>query len=125
MKKEEILKIIKPVAPKHCDLCGEKYAEQDFQVANQDRGETTVSISCKNCQNTYMLNVFSPAMGVLGSSRSKLNLDLKGAEEISRFAKMPAISADEALDAYNMFTSAESQVLSKVMNGLSKRQIKK
>lgn len=107
MKQEELLKMIRPVSPKHCDLCGAKYKDEDYRLTGEKNGQTSVSISCQNCGNTYMLNVFSPAMGILGSSRSKLSLDVKGAEEISKFSQLPAISSDEALDAYNLFSSEE------------------
>jgi hypothetical protein len=101
---KQIMDMIKNVTPKHCDLCGNKYEEQDFNLVKTANQQATLHLKCRACGNSYLLNVFSPAAGMIGSSRSQLNLDLANAKEITKFASSGAISLNQALDAYNLFS---------------------
>lgn len=99
---------VKSLAPRHCDLCGNKYTESDFNVMRSTPQQTVIHLHCKSCGNSYMLNVFSPVNGFLGSSRAPINLDLTTAKELTMFAGRKPIAVDEALDAYNAIYKSDA-----------------
>jgi hypothetical protein len=101
------LKNIKSVAPKHCDLCGHMYDEADFHLVKNQQQQTVIHLRCHNCGNSYMLNVYSPMAGVLGSSRSQLNLDLTQPDELSKFAGQEPVSINQALDGFNLLVKSD------------------
>ena len=72
----KILQSIKGVAPKHCDSCGHKYGEADFNVLKNQTQQLIIHLRCQNCGNAYMLNIFNPQQGLVGSTRAQLNLDI-------------------------------------------------
>lgn len=106
-KINNILKHAKGVVPKHCDNCGTKYSEKDFNLVGDDSQQASIHIHCHNCGNNYMLNVFNPIGGLIGSSRSQLHLDLSDSEELEKFAGSRSVSQDDALDAYNLLAKTE------------------
>jgi RNase P subunit RPR2 len=101
--KIRLIESIRSVSPKHCDSCGYKYKEDDFKLVKSQNQQATVHLRCQNCGNSYLLNIFSPSMGMIGSSRSQLNLDVTHPQELVKFVKAGSITMNEALDAYNLF----------------------
>ncbi len=99
----KVIKSIKGIAPKHCDICGQKYEDTDFKPVKAQNQQSMIHLSCQNCGNSYMLNIVSPAQGLFASSRAAVNLDVNGTNELMQFAGAKAISSDDALDAYNLF----------------------
>ena len=105
---KNLLSQIKNVTPKHCDLCGYKYSETDYNIIKQpNQGQIVVHIKCQSCGNAYMLNVFSPSQGLIGSAKSQINLDLSNTHELVKFAGKGVITVNEALDAYNSITKED------------------
>lgn len=105
---QKVLKMVKNVAPKHCDICGHKYEDSDFHLVKNQGNQTVIHLRCDSCGNTYMLNVFNPAQGLLGSTRAQLNLDLAEANEVMNFAGNKPLTTNEALDAYNLLTKSSA-----------------
>ncbi len=103
----------KTIAPKHCDNCGNAYGENDYHVMRNANGQMVVHLKCSKCHNSYMLNIFSPMQGVVGSTKSGINLDLNTTEEISKFTEFDAIDINEALEAYTIL--CKSDVLSRYL----------
>jgi hypothetical protein len=100
-ERDKMMEHIRNIAPKHCDLCGQKYHDHDFNLVKTAMGQATLHLKCHNCSNSYLLNIYSPAPGMIGSSRSQMNLDVESAKELVKFAGAKAISVNEALDVYN------------------------
>ncbi len=101
-RKPNIIKHIMEVAPKHCENCGNKYSETDFKVMKSTSVNTLLHLKCSSCGNTYMLNVVSPMQGMVGASRTPLNLDLQSSNEFSKFAGNKPTKIDEAIDIYEI-----------------------
>ena len=108
MKEENIEKIkikalneARAVAPKYCEKCGQKYQDHDFNLVQKNNGQSVFHLKCARCSNTYILNVVSPSPHVMASQRSSFNIDLRDAEEMTKFAGQKAVSQDEALDVLN------------------------
>lgn len=115
----QILNQAKGIVPKHCDNCGNKYSQSDFSLMNESSQQTTIHIKCHNCNNSYVLNVYNPVAGLIGSSRSHLNLDISDSEELMKFAGSDAISRDQALDAYSLI--AKTTMLELYIKSLQKQ----
>lgn len=111
--KEEALKEARAVAPRFCEKCGTEYLDNDFRLVQKNNKQSVFHLKCTKCQNTYILNVVSPSPNVLASQRSSLNIDLRDAREISKFAGKRAVSKDEALDVMNKITSGNLEELLK------------
>lgn len=105
---KETLEAVKSVTPKHCDNCGHKYTEHNFKLVKNELGHKVIHIHCDGCNNSYLLNIVQPASGMYGSTRSQVNLDLGNVREMMKFASEAAISMNDALDAYNLFTKQTS-----------------
>ncbi len=100
-EKKNFIKNLQHFAPKYCDNCGHPFEEPDFKILKQSSINTLLHLRCSSCGNAYMLNVLSPANGVVGSTRVPINLDLQNGEEIKRFAGSEIVSEDDAIDVYN------------------------
>lgn len=114
---KQTLEAVKSITPKHCDNCGHKYGEQNFKLVKNDFSHKVIHIHCDSCGNSYLLNIVQPANGMFGSTRSQVNLDLSNVKEMMKFASENAISQNDALDAYNTFTSQPG-----ILDGLFKGQ---
>jgi|GEM_PF-1069147 len=113
-------KMIRNIAPRHCDFCGHKYSEEDFHLVKMQGQNAVVHLKCAQCNSSYMLNIYSPGTGVLGSSRMQLNLDLEDNQEITQFANNTAVTRNEALDAFNLLVEDP-----KIHELLNKKQLGK
>lgn len=102
-----IIKNVRGIAPKHCDFCGNKYEDSDFQVIRTQAQQSVIHLQCRGCGNSYMLNIYNPMGGLLGSSRSQLNLDITDTKELMHFAGTKPVTSNEALDGYNLFARSE------------------
>ncbi|MBW7953556.1 MAG: hypothetical protein QY330_04780 [Candidatus Dojkabacteria bacterium] len=98
---KNLIKNLLAVAPKHCDNCGSKYAEDDFRIVRSSAVNTVLHLKCHVCGNAYMLNVMNPLNGMVGSQRTPINIDLRGSEEIQLFAGKDPVTQNEAIDTYN------------------------
>jgi hypothetical protein len=101
------------VAPKYCEKCGAQYLDESFRLVQKNEKQSVFHLKCPKCSNTYILNVVSPGPNVLASQRSSLNIDLKDAAEMSRFAGKGAVSKDEALDVMNQLQNNDLEKLLK------------
>ena len=118
LKQESIEKIktkalnqARAVAPKYCEKCGMKYEDVDFNLVQKNNGQSVFHLKCSRCANTYIINVVSPSPHVMASQRSSLNIDLRDAEEMTKFAGQKAVSKDEALDIYNTLQVEDLELL--------------
>ncbi len=102
---KEFIKNLQNFAPKYCDNCGHAFSEPDFKVLKRSNVNTLLHLRCSSCGSAYMLNVLSPAQGVMGSTRVPVNLDLSSGEEIKKFAGTESISENNAIDAYDALSS--------------------
>ncbi len=100
-EEQQFLNSIKEITPKHCDACGAKYKLSDLKVVKKQSQNASIHIKCSECGNSYLINIFTPMLGVLGSTRSKIDLDITDPREIMLFASNEVISLNEALDAFN------------------------
>lgn len=100
MEEGQILKNIKNLAPKHCDNCGSMYMPNNFKVLRVIENSALIHLSCSDCGNTYVINAYASNMGI-GSQRMPLILDLEDVNEVERFANLPPISKDDAIDLFN------------------------
>jgi hypothetical protein len=107
MDKNKVLKKLEGVVPKHCDRCGHKYHPHDMEVIKTDNNVTAIHVKCHNCKNNYILNMFSPMNGLMGTSKAQVNLDLSNSKEVVKFAGLESIDTDEALDAFNQINKTE------------------
>lgn len=114
---DRAIKSIRGLAPKHCDVCGQKYSESDFKTVKSQSQQTVIHLTCQNCGNSYMLNIMNPVSGMYASSRASMNLDITDTNELVRFASSNAITEDEALDAYN--TLLEGKSLDSFLKGIN------
>ena len=99
--KQNFIKNLLAVAPKHCDNCGSKYAESDFKIVKNSPISTVLHLRCKSCDNAYMLNVLSPMNGLVGAQRTPVNIDLEQGDEIQKFAGKDIVNRDEAIDIHS------------------------
>lgn len=106
IEKEAFINQVKAIAPKHCDVCGTKYTDEDFSNIKSNNQQTVVHLRCRNCGNAYILNIYSPVPGIIGSARSQVNLDLTDTNELMTFAGSKSVTADDALDAMNLLTKS-------------------
>ncbi len=106
---QQFIKHLLAVAPKHCDNCGFKYAENNFKVIKSTPAGTVFHLKCESCNNAYMLNVMSTVNGMVGAQRSPLNVDLTLGEEVQKFAGQDAIHKNEALDSFKLLSNSASK----------------
>lgn len=99
--KDNLIKHFLTIAPKHCDNCGAKYSEADFNVIKSTPQGVVLHLTCQVCKNNYVLNVMNPVNGVLGTQKMPLNIDLEGDSEIQYFAGNESITENDALDVFN------------------------
>lgn len=107
--KQNFIKNLLAVAPKHCDNCGAKYLESDFKVIKSSSVNTVLHLRCKSCNNAYMLNVLNPASGMVGAQRTPVNIDLENKEELMKFAGKETVNRDEAIDIHEKLSSAMTE----------------
>ncbi|MBD3363361.1 hypothetical protein GF362_06615 [Candidatus Dojkabacteria bacterium] len=100
MSDKQLLKNIRKVTPKFCDNCGQRYTPDSFKILKAADNSALIHLNCSKCGNTYVINAFTNNVGV-GSQRMPLVLDLKDAKEVEKFANMPPISKDDAIDFFN------------------------
>lgn len=99
--KQNFIKNLLAIAPKHCDNCGSKYLESDFKVVKNSPVSTVLHLRCRSCDNAYMLNVLSPMNGLVGAQRTPVNIDLEQGDEIQKFAGKETVGRDEAIDIHS------------------------
>lgn len=99
--KENLIKHFLTIAPKHCENCGAKYSEADFNVIKSSPQGIVLHLTCQACKNNFVLNVMGSANGVFGTQKVPLNIDLESDAEMDYFAGNDAISEDDALDVFN------------------------
>ena len=99
--KDNLIKNLIAVAPKHCDNCGARYTENNFKVVKSTATNTIFHLTCSVCKNSYMLNVLNPVNGMIGAQRTPINIDLDLNNELEKFAGKPGVEKDEAIDIYN------------------------
>ncbi|MFQ5493006.1 MAG: hypothetical protein ACE5DX_02485 [Candidatus Dojkabacteria bacterium] len=100
-EKQNFIRNLLAVAPKHCDNCGSRYSETDFKIVKSSNVNTVLHLKCHTCNNAYMLNVMNPVNGMVGSQRTPINIDLRNGDEIQKFAGTESVSKNEAIDTYN------------------------
>jgi len=105
--KEQALNEARAVAPKFCEKCGQQYSDESFNLVQKNSNQSVFHLKCPRCSNTYILNIVSPSPNVMASQRSNLNIDLKDAKEMSKFAGKKAVSKDEALDVMNQLETQD------------------
>lgn len=110
--KDAALREARSVAPKYCEKCGERYSDENFHLVQKNDKQSVFHLKCSRCNNTYILNVVSPSPNVMASQRSSLNIDLRGPEEVEKFAGKDAVDQDEALDILN---SLKKQDIEKIL----------
>ena len=103
-EKKSFLKNIMAVAPKHCENCGHKYSEEDFQVVQKNPNATVIHLKCSQCGASYMLNIMNPVNGIVGASKTPFNLDIESPKELSQFLVLPPIIIDEAIEIYDLLS---------------------
>ncbi|HLD03430.1 MAG TPA: hypothetical protein VJC17_01520 [Candidatus Dojkabacteria bacterium] len=104
---QKLIRNFLAVAPKHCDNCGGKYQESDFQVIKTSPVNLVLHLKCHICNNSYMLNVLNPMNGMIGAQRTPINIDLQTEKEIKKFAGQEAVNKNEAID---MFSQLDEQL---------------
>lgn len=114
---QSYIKSLQQFVPKHCDNCGHKYVEESFRIVKKSEYGTLIHLSCKNCGNSYMINVLNPIKGVGGASRMPIRVDISSGEEIKKFVGKPPISSDDVIDIHNWLKSIKS---GKAFKNLSK-----
>lgn len=107
--KQNFIKNLLAVAPKHCDNCGSKYSETDFKVIRSSPANTVLHLRCKVCNNAYMLNVLNPQNGLVGAQRSPVNIDLVYGDELQKFAGQNIIERNEAIDTHKLLSDDMSK----------------
>jgi hypothetical protein len=118
---EEIMKNFKGVTPIHCDHCGFKFSDESFDLVRFKNQHAVIHTKCFNCGYAYMLNFFVPMPGMIGTSKSQLNLDIIETKELVTFAGQRSVSVNDALDAYNYFMKTDelSHYIRRKADGLS------
>lgn len=109
--KAKALNEAREVAPRFCEKCGQAYSDKDFNLVQKNAGQAVFHLKCSRCSNTYILNVVAPAPNIMASQRSSFNIDLKDAQEMSKFAGQKAVSKDEGLDIINLLQSQDLEKL--------------
>jgi len=116
---QKFIKNFFAVAPKHCDNCGAKYQESDFQVIKTSPVNLVLHLKCRVCNNSYMLNVLNPMNGMIGAQRTPINIDLQSETEIKKFAGQEAINKNEAIDLFGQINDNLTQLeLEKLVSNL-------
>lgn len=93
-----ILQQISAIIPNYCDKCGARYERSDFEIINQDQNGISCRLDCKNCNNSYVMNINNPAEGMLAAKRANMRADIT-VEEMRKFANVDTIDNEEVLDA--------------------------
>ncbi len=109
--KDQALNEARSVAPQYCEKCGSKYTDSSFKLVQKNNHQSVFHLKCQNCGNTYILNIVSPGPNIMASQRSSLNIDLRDASEMTKFAGKTAVSKDEALDVMNSIREADIEKL--------------
>lgn len=121
---KKLLKDTRGIIPAHCDVCGTKYGNEDFHMVKAEGTQAVMHIKCPNCSNTYMVNIYSPVNGMIGSTRTQLNLDISDSEELLKFAGGEPVSSDSALEAYSLLTKQDvlESYFNKIEEKLKRKQ---
>lgn len=91
---------LKDVMPSFCDKCGTKFDHEDFDVISNEDNKAVSRIQCKECQNTFLMHIATPAPGVTSSVKTPFKTSLTSGE-MRKFSGSGQISPDEELDIYS------------------------
>lgn len=90
---------LRSFVPKHCENCGERHSEIDFSFVGQKESSYVFQISCTRCGSVQIIRM---QPGVPGVAIQKVvnNTDVRGGQELAKFAGKPQIGKEEALEVY-------------------------
>lgn len=97
---QNIMQHIHAIMPQFCDKCGTKYNSTDIEIMGSNSSRVTCKINCKNCGNNYMMQVNSPAEGVLAAKRAEFKSEMS-AKEITKFSEADQIESDEIIEVHD------------------------
>jgi uncharacterized Zn finger protein len=97
---KNVMNQLSAILPKFCDKCGHKHDSDDFDIVATEQNNATCKLSCKNCGNMYMMQVHSPAPGVLSAQKTGFKTEISS-KEMDKFKEADQIHSDDIIDAYN------------------------
>ena len=71
--------------PHFCDKCGTKHDTADLEIVFSSSSKAVCKVNCKNCRNSYMIQVNSPTEGMLAAKRTEFRSEITG-QEINKFS---------------------------------------
>ncbi len=93
------LKQLPVVSPKFCDNCGTAHNDNDFKIIGQNDGASILQISCSRCHVLYLLKINPNTPGIAVQRLELPNTDITP-EEFDKFAGLPQVDKEEALEAF-------------------------
>ncbi len=91
---------ISQVMPHFCDKCGNRHDPSDLEIVFNSNSKAVCKLNCKNCGNSYMIHVNSPAEGMVAAKRAEFKSEIT-VQEINKFSNVPEIGSNEILDVFD------------------------
>jgi len=93
----QLLQQMPNVVPNFCDKCGSRHSKEDVEIVAQEHDRISLRLTCTSCGSTYMIQVQSPAEGVVAARKTVSRSDIS-VGEMRKFIESETIDSEEILD---------------------------